>query len=113
MSTMNTLTGDRYPVAGKAVWRVGYGAMRLAGDGVFGPPRDRDTDAIRANPVVTGIAAGHGYTGPGRSRVAADHRRQRSADPRDQQSRAPREKLAAGSLSLQDDEIASLSGAFS
>jgi pyridoxine 4-dehydrogenase len=42
MSTMNTLTGDRYRVADKAVWRVGYGAMRLAGDGVFGPPRDRD-----------------------------------------------------------------------
>jgi len=42
MSTMNTLTGDRYRVADKVVWRVGYGAMRLAGDGVFGPPRERD-----------------------------------------------------------------------
>src|ERR1700749_4609520 len=39
---MKTLTGDRYRVADKVVWRVGYGAMRLAGDGVFGPPRDRD-----------------------------------------------------------------------
>ena len=30
-------------------WRVrraGYGAMQLAGDGVFGPPRDRD-EALR------------------------------------------------------------------
>jgi aryl-alcohol dehydrogenase-like predicted oxidoreductase len=26
--------------------RIGYGAMQLAGDGVFGPPRDRD-EAIR------------------------------------------------------------------
>jgi pyridoxine 4-dehydrogenase len=39
---MNTLTGDRHRLANKVVWRVGYGAMQLAGDGVFGPPRDRD-----------------------------------------------------------------------
>jgi pyridoxine 4-dehydrogenase len=39
---MNTTTGDRYRLAGKTVWRVGYGAMQLAGDGVYGPPRDRD-----------------------------------------------------------------------
>jgi pyridoxine 4-dehydrogenase len=32
---------SRYHLADKAVWRVGYGAMQLAGDGVFGPPRDR------------------------------------------------------------------------
>ena len=39
---MNTSTGDRYRLADKTVWRVGYGAMQLAGDGVYGPPRDRD-----------------------------------------------------------------------
>lgn len=39
---MNTLTGDRYRLGNKLVRRVGYGAMQLAGDGVFGPPRDRD-----------------------------------------------------------------------
>jgi pyridoxine 4-dehydrogenase len=39
---MTTSTGSRYRLAGKPVWRVGYGAMQLAGDGVFGPPRDRD-----------------------------------------------------------------------
>jgi pyridoxine 4-dehydrogenase len=39
---MNTTTGDRYRLAGKPVWRIGYGAMQLAGDGVYGPPRDRD-----------------------------------------------------------------------
>jgi pyridoxine 4-dehydrogenase len=38
---MDTQTGDRYRLAGKTVWRVGYGAMQLAGDGVYGPPRDR------------------------------------------------------------------------
>ena len=36
---MNTSTRSRYRLANKAVWRVGYGAMQLAGDGVFGPPR--------------------------------------------------------------------------
>jgi pyridoxine 4-dehydrogenase len=31
-----------YPFAGRNVKRLGYGAMQLAGPGVFGPPRDRD-----------------------------------------------------------------------
>lgn len=31
-----------YPLAGRTVSRVGYGAMQLPGPGVFGPPRDRD-----------------------------------------------------------------------
>src|ERR1700726_4570410 len=39
---MNTSMRSRYRLADKAVWRVGYGAMQLAGDGVYGPPRDRD-----------------------------------------------------------------------
>jgi pyridoxine 4-dehydrogenase len=42
MITMNTVTNGRYRLADKVVWRVGYGAMQLAGEGVFGPPRDRD-----------------------------------------------------------------------
>lgn len=29
-----------YPLGGRAVRRLGYGAMQLAGPGVFGPPRD-------------------------------------------------------------------------
>jgi pyridoxine 4-dehydrogenase len=33
---------SRYRLANNTVWRVGYGATQLAGDGVFGPPRDRD-----------------------------------------------------------------------
>lgn len=36
---MRTRT-DRYQLADTAVWRVGYGAMRLAGPGVFGPTTD-------------------------------------------------------------------------
>jgi pyridoxine 4-dehydrogenase len=42
MIMMNSLTNGRYRLADKVVWRVGYGAMQLAGEGVFGPPRDRD-----------------------------------------------------------------------
>ncbi|HEY2178629.1 MAG TPA: aldo/keto reductase family oxidoreductase [Caulobacteraceae bacterium] len=32
---------DAYPLGGRTVNRMGYGAMQLAGPGVFGPPKDR------------------------------------------------------------------------
>ena len=35
-----------FPLGDREVKRIGYGAMQLAGKGVFGPPRDRD-EAIR------------------------------------------------------------------
>jgi aryl-alcohol dehydrogenase-like predicted oxidoreductase len=35
-------TSGRYPLAGRAVARLGYGAMQLAGPHVMGPPADRD-----------------------------------------------------------------------
>ena len=35
-----------YALGAWRVHRIGYGAMQLAGDGVFGPPRDRD-EALR------------------------------------------------------------------
>jgi pyridoxine 4-dehydrogenase len=38
---MSPSTSDRHRLADKIVWRVGYGAMRLAGDGLQGPPLDR------------------------------------------------------------------------
>ena len=37
------LPGGSYRVADLELTRVGYGAMQLAGPGVFGPPKDRDT----------------------------------------------------------------------
>jgi pyridoxine 4-dehydrogenase len=40
--TSKSVTNGRYRLGDKVVWRVGYGAMQLAGEGVFGPPRDRD-----------------------------------------------------------------------
>ncbi|MEC5408198.1 aldo/keto reductase family oxidoreductase [Paraburkholderia sp. MPAMCS5] len=35
-------TTDTFPLAGRLVRRMGYGAMQLAGPGVFGPPKNRD-----------------------------------------------------------------------
>src|SRR5256886_10030911 len=44
------LPGGSYRVADLEFTRVGYGAMQLAGPGVFGPPKDRDAaiDVLRA-----------------------------------------------------------------
>lgn len=44
-----------FPLAGRSVKRMGYGAMQLAGPGVFGPPRDLD-QALAV--LRTAIAAG-------------------------------------------------------
>jgi pyridoxine 4-dehydrogenase len=61
-------TRSRYRLAGKEVWRVGYGAMQLAGDGVFGPPRDRD-EAIAVLRAAVDAGVDHidtaQYYGPG------------------------------------------------
>ena len=65
---MNTSMPSRYRLADKAVWRVGYGAMQLAGDGVFGPPRDRD-EAIAVLRAAVDAGVDHldtaQYYGPG------------------------------------------------
>jgi pyridoxine 4-dehydrogenase len=55
------VTGNERELGGPFMlgpWRVrrtGYGAMQLAGDGVFGPPRDRD-EALRV--LLAGATAG-------------------------------------------------------
>jgi pyridoxine 4-dehydrogenase len=68
MSTMNTFTSDRYRLADKVAWRVGYGAMQLAGDGVFGPPHDR-AEAIAVLRAAVDAGVDHidtaQYYGPG------------------------------------------------
>jgi pyridoxine 4-dehydrogenase len=65
---MNTSPRSRYPLADKAVWRVGYGAMQLAGDGVFGPPRDR-AEAVAVLRAAVDAGVDHidtaQYYGPG------------------------------------------------
>ena len=47
--------GGSYALGSWPVRRAGYGAMQLAGDGVFGPPRDRD-EAVRV--LRAAVAAG-------------------------------------------------------
>src|SRR5579864_7860219 len=42
----NAATAGSFALGRRQVNRVGYGAMQLAGDNVFGPPRDRD-EALR------------------------------------------------------------------
>lgn len=41
-----------YSIAGRSVKRLGYGAMQLAGPGVFGPPRDHDAALAVLRAVV-------------------------------------------------------------
>ena len=52
-----TLPGGTFTMAGDlTVTRMGYGAMQLAGPGVFGPPRDRDAAiALLREAVELGI----------------------------------------------------------
>jgi aryl-alcohol dehydrogenase-like predicted oxidoreductase len=47
--------GGSYTLGPQRVHRTGYGAMQLAGDGVWGPPRDRD-EALRV--LRAAVAAG-------------------------------------------------------
>ena len=45
-----------YSFGDRAVQRLGYGAMQLAGPGVFGPPRDRDAAlAVLREAVAAGV----------------------------------------------------------
>jgi pyridoxine 4-dehydrogenase len=47
--------GGSFALGPWRVRRAGYGAMQLAGNGVFGPPRDRD-EALRV--LRAAVAAG-------------------------------------------------------
>jgi aryl-alcohol dehydrogenase-like predicted oxidoreductase len=45
-----------FPIAGRNIRRMGYGAMQLAGKGVFGPPKDRnEAVAVLREAVDSGI----------------------------------------------------------
>ncbi|MFM0035857.1 aldo/keto reductase family oxidoreductase [Paraburkholderia strydomiana] len=47
---------DSFSLAGRTVRRMGYGAMQLAGPGVFGPPKDRATAiAVLREAVASGV----------------------------------------------------------
>lgn len=49
---------ETFPLANRAVRRVGYGAMQLPGAGVLGPPRDRD-GALRVLPRAVELGVNH------------------------------------------------------
>ncbi|MFI5836609.1 aldo/keto reductase family oxidoreductase [Micromonospora sp. NPDC051300] len=54
--TGDKLPGGTYRVGDLTLTRMGYGAMQLAGPGVFGPPRDRDAAvAVLRTAVELGI----------------------------------------------------------
>jgi aryl-alcohol dehydrogenase-like predicted oxidoreductase len=45
-----------FPLGGRRVKRLGYGAMQLAGKGVFGPPKDHDAAlAVLREAVASGV----------------------------------------------------------
>ena len=47
---------DSFAVAGRTVHRMGYGAMQLAGKGVFGPPKDKaEAIAVLKEAVASGV----------------------------------------------------------
>ena len=53
---MSKLAPDTFSLAGRTVNRMGYGAMQLAGPGVFGPPKDRDAAiAVLREAVASGV----------------------------------------------------------
>ncbi|MBE1162676.1 aldo/keto reductase family oxidoreductase [Dyella acidiphila] len=55
MSKLSTAAGT-YPLAGRPVNRMGYGAMQLAGPGVFGPPKDHVAAiAVLREAVAAGV----------------------------------------------------------
>ncbi len=54
--SQNTTPGGTAKLAGRAVARIGFGAMQLPGPGVWGPPRDRDTAlAVLRRAVELGV----------------------------------------------------------
>jgi len=47
---------DTFQLAGRSVKRMGYGAMQLAGRGVFGPPKDHDAAlAVLREAIASGV----------------------------------------------------------
>jgi aryl-alcohol dehydrogenase-like predicted oxidoreductase len=52
----NTPTHSTFNLGDRAVNRLGYGAMQLAGPGVFGPPKDREAAlAVLREAVASGV----------------------------------------------------------
>jgi pyridoxine 4-dehydrogenase len=53
---LNIDKSGTFPLGGRSVKRLGYGAMQLAGPGVFGPPKDHDAAlAVLREAVSSGV----------------------------------------------------------
>src|SRR6266851_3377566 len=49
-------TGGAFRLGERTVNRMGYGAMQLAGPGIFGPPKDRDAAlSVLREAVASGV----------------------------------------------------------
>jgi pyridoxine 4-dehydrogenase len=56
MTLTDISAADSFRLGDRAVNRLGYGAMQLAGPGVFGPPKDRDAAlAVLREAVASGV----------------------------------------------------------
>ncbi len=56
MSNTRMKTAGAFTLGDRTVNRLGYGAMQLAGPGVFGPPKDRDAAlAVLRDAVASGV----------------------------------------------------------
>ena len=56
MTASTATSTETYRLGDREVRRMGYGAMQLAGPGVFGPPRDRDEAiAVLREAVASGV----------------------------------------------------------
>jgi pyridoxine 4-dehydrogenase len=52
----NLMKSGTFSLGDRGVTRIGYGAMQLAGPGVFGPPKDRDTAlAVLREALASGV----------------------------------------------------------
>jgi len=58
MTTAKPVPGGSYRLGDLTVSRVGFGAMQLAGPGVFGPPADRD-EAVAVLRTAVGLGVTH------------------------------------------------------
>jgi aryl-alcohol dehydrogenase-like predicted oxidoreductase len=56
MKDLNLAHAGTYKIGTRQVMRLGYGAMQLAGPGVFGPPKDRNAAiAVLREAVKSGV----------------------------------------------------------
>lgn len=111
------MSSNTFTLGTKSVNRLGYGAMQLAGPGVFGPPRDRHVaiTVLREAPLqsstLSDVAASLGATP---MQVALAWLLQRSPNilliPGTSSVAHLRENMAAEKLHLSEEVLSTLDG---